>query len=155
MPVDQEQDPLDLLRSRQSEILEQVERIRRKGSRKKRAQSLLGLFTIAASALLGGSLGTSLVTGVGWLSEDVWLLFGATLGVLSAIAAGIQTQNNYAEQAQASFLLAAAYVDLHRAVERYLSLYTKQYENLDPLPQFLGWVDERLGTFQQREAGNT
>lgn len=154
MPVDQEQDPLDLLRSRQSEIIEQVHRIRSKGVRKRLTQNSLGLFTIAASSVLGGSLGTSLVTGVGWLSQDLWLLFGAILGVLSAIAAGLLTQNRYAERAQADFLLSVAYVALQRDVERYLSLYSKQYEPLDPLPQFLGWVDKRLCELQREEAGN-
>lgn len=153
MAIAQEQDPLDLLRSRREEIDEQRKRIRRRGVWRRRTHGFLGLFTIAVSAFLGGSLGRSLVTEVEWLSVDVWLLFGAALGVLSAIAAGWQTQNRYAEQAQADFLLAAAYVELDRAVERYLSLHSKQYDPLDPLPQFLGWVDERLSTLQREDAG--
>ncbi|MDP9479749.1 MAG: hypothetical protein M3R38_29485 [Actinomycetota bacterium] len=147
-----EQDPLALLHSRQAEIEEQVYRIRSDGVCARIKHRGLGIITIASSAVLGGSLGASLVTGGQWISKDVWLLIGAALGVLSAMASGLQTQNRYAEQAQAKFLLSVEYVALLRDVQRYLSLNSQQYEPLDPLPQFLGWVDERLSELQRKEA---
>ena len=154
MPDEQEPSPLDLLRDKRTEISEQVPRLRSKAKRQRLIHNLLGYSTIAISLALGGSLGTTLLSDGGLLADSTfWRVIGAILGFVSAFLAAVQTRAHLAEHAQENLRLAADYVDVDRAVQRYLSSYSEDPNLVNDSPYVhLEWVDNSLSDFQRREA---
>lgn len=144
----------ELLDDRQNAISEKQTTLSAGARRAETAQSLLGYATIVIAALLGGSLGSTLVADVGWLAEPTWRLVGALLGVVAAVASGIQTRGNLNEQALTKRVLAARYDDLHRTIERYKALYSTDRRSVDPPNVFLDWIDQRLTNLALEELGS-
>lgn len=151
MPDDQAL--INLLDDRQNDISDKQTMLNVSARRAEMMQSVLGYLTIAISAFLGGSLGSTLVTDVGWLSEPLWRFIGAILGVVAAIASGIQTRGNLNEHAHAKRLHAARYDDLYRTIERYKALYLTDRQSVDPPNIFLDWIDQSLTNLTQEELG--
>jgi hypothetical protein len=153
VPDEQQQNSLELLRSKETEIWDQGDRLRSKASKQELAYNVIGYFTVATSLALGGSLGSTFLANGGLLADSpLWRGIGAGLGFLSALAAAVQTRGHFAEQARANNQLATAYTDIGRTVQRYLASYSDNPDSVDdPPPVHLEWVDERLRDFQQQE----
>jgi hypothetical protein len=153
MPDEEHQRSLELLRSKQTEIGEQVERLRSKATWQGRVYNFLGYFTVATSLALGGSLGSTFFGNGGLLADSpLWRGIGAGLGFLSALSATVQTRGHFAEHAQANNQLATDYADLGRTEKRYLASYSDDPDSVDTPPVHLEWVDRRLRDFQRRES---
>jgi hypothetical protein len=87
-----------------------------------RLSNLLGIITILVTALLGGSVGTTLVKGIGVLAETEWRRIGTVLGVTVAVVAGIQNQFKLPERTERYRVAAANYADLARRIKQFRAL---------------------------------